>query len=218
MPLTRGLVLDHVTSSSTVTNPLVSDFSQITRKRTNTHTSSTVAESYNTLTISDTSVQNGAGGTFTNAGAVIKAVTVATQTAGTLTHTKDVYNATQPATVTTGKIFTGVVGATERFKVHPMVANSGTNNAYLFDTTTALDTNTTLAIFANAGTTKVTIDNAGNYVSTGSLKTSAPNGGTAGAWKHGVYVGTGTSVFRTDAYVELDIGGTLYKLALCTNA
>lgn len=65
---------------------------------------------------------------------------------------------------------------------------------------------------------KCTIDYNGDYIGAWSIKTWAPNGWTAGAWKTGIYVWTWTSVFRTDAYVELDIGGTLYKLALCTNS
>ena len=145
-------------------NALTVDTCEYLFSRTNTRTSTTVADSFYNWNIKDTSVQNGAGGTLTSDKAVVKVESVATQTAGTLTHTKDVYNATQSATVTTGKLFTGVVGSTERFKVHPMVANSGTNNAYLFDTTTSLSGTTTLAVFANAGTTKLTINYDGSIV------------------------------------------------------
>lgn len=95
MPLTRGMVMDMVVSSSVVTNPLVSDFSQTTRQRTNTHTSSTLAENFNLQYFKRTSIQNGAGGTFTSTGAVVKIENVATQTAGTLTDTTDVLNLTQ---------------------------------------------------------------------------------------------------------------------------
>ena len=45
------------------------------------------------------------------------------------------------------------------------------------------------------------------------LTTGAPAGGTAGAWKFGVYV-TGAAVLDAAHYVQLDVGGTLYKLAL----
>lgn len=139
------------------------DASEILFSRTNTRTSTTVADNFNLSYWKDTAVQNGAGGTFTVAGSVLKLETVATQTAGTLTHTKDNLNLTQSATITTGKLITGVVGATERFKAHPVVQNSGTNTAYLFDTTTSLTGTTKLASFANAGTEKFAIDNAGAF-------------------------------------------------------
>ena len=56
--------------------------------RTNTRTSTTVADSYNLLYMKDTAVQNGVGGTLTSAGSVLKLETVATTTAGSLTYTK----------------------------------------------------------------------------------------------------------------------------------
>lgn len=87
IPLVRGSVIDIVTSSATVTNPLVTDFSRITRQRTNTHTTGTLAENYALNYFKRTSIQNGAGGTFTAAGSVLKVENVATQTAGTLTDT-----------------------------------------------------------------------------------------------------------------------------------
>ena len=46
-----------------------------------------------------------------------------------------------------------------------------------------------------------------------SLKTSAPAGGTSGTWKVGVYNATAPSA---TGYVEVDIGGTLYKLLAST--
>jgi hypothetical protein len=136
---------------------------------------------------------------------------------GTVTDTTSVILAVQD-TDSTWKVFSGLCGATERVKFDPLVANSSTNNAYLFDTTTSLSGSTTLGIFANAGTAKVTIEDDGNILTTGNLKTAAPNGGTAAAWKLGSKISTGTSVFDATGYVELDIGGTLYKVALCTNS
>ncbi len=47
-----------------------------------------------------------------------------------------------------------------------------------------------------------------------SLLTGAPSGGTAGVWKLGILVTT-ASVFDTTRYIQLDVGGTLYKLAVC---
>ena len=47
----------------------------------------------------------------------------------------------------------------------------------------------------------------------GSLTTGAPAGGTAGAWKLGIRVAA-ASVLDTTQYLQVDIGGTAYKLAL----
>jgi hypothetical protein len=47
----------------------------------------------------------------------------------------------------------------------------------------------------------------------GALKTSAPSGGTAGEWKLGSRVAA-TVALDTTQYVQVDIGGTLYKLAI----
>ena len=56
---------------------------------------------------------------------------------------------------------------------------------------------------------------AGAMVANGSLSTSAPTTGTAGAWKMGILV---TAACTPDAtkYIQLDIGGTLYKLGTCS--
>ncbi len=48
-----------------------------------------------------------------------------------------------------------------------------------------------------------------------SIKTSAPSGGTAGAWKTGILV-TAAVVPDTTRYIQLDVGGTLYKLIVST--
>jgi hypothetical protein len=47
----------------------------------------------------------------------------------------------------------------------------------------------------------------------GSITTSAPAFGTAAPWKFGIYVST---VPMATGYVQLDIGGTLYKLLAST--
>lgn len=53
-------------------------------------------------------------------------------------------------------------------------------------------------------------------VDSGSIQTAAPaGGGTAAAWKLGSLV-TAPAVLDTTRYIEVDIGGTLYKLAVCT--
>ena len=60
---------------------------------------------------------------------------------------------------------------------------------------------------------RMRITAAGLVTLIGSITTGAPTGGTAGAWKFGVYV-TGAAVLDAAHYVQLDVGGTLYKLAL----
>jgi hypothetical protein len=51
----------------------------------------------------------------------------------------------------------------------------------------------------------------------GDIKTAAPTGGTAAAWKLGSRVAS-SMAFDSTQYIEVDIGGTLYKLALATPA
>lgn len=50
---------------------------------------------------------------------------------------------------------------------------------------------------------------------TGALVTGAPSGGTAAQWKFGVRVAA-TVALDTTQYVELDVGGTLYKVGVVT--
>jgi hypothetical protein len=52
-------------------------------------------------------------------------------------------------------------------------------------------------------------------VDSNGIKTSTPTGGTAAAWKLGSRVAA-TVVVNTTEYIEVDIGGTLYKLATVT--
>lgn len=49
-----------------------------------------------------------------------------------------------------------------------------------------------------------------------SISTSAPNGGTAGEWKLGIRVAA-TTTLDTSQYLQVDIGGTLYKVGLVTS-
>jgi len=60
-----------------------------------------------------------------------------------------------------------------------------------------------------------TLTSSGNIEQTGSIKTAAPTSGTAAAWKLGSRVAA-TVVVNTTEYIEVDIGGTLYKLATVT--
>jgi hypothetical protein len=70
-------------------------------------------------------------------------------------------------------------------------------------------------IYAGSGSQGIHIAAAGAITTTGSITTSAPNGGTAGAWKHGINV-TATCTHDTTKYIQLDVGGTLYKMATCS--
>lgn len=47
-----------------------------------------------------------------------------------------------------------------------------------------------------------------------SLTTGAPTSGTAGVWKTGINV-TAACILSTTNYIQLDVGGTLYKMATC---
>jgi hypothetical protein len=77
------------------------DASEILFSRKEERTSGTTADNFNILNIKRTSIMNGAGGTFTAAGSVMKLENVATQTAGTLTDTTVVLNLQQGAVTST---------------------------------------------------------------------------------------------------------------------
>ncbi|NDF99064.1 MAG: hypothetical protein EB101_09110, partial [Chitinophagia bacterium] len=87
--------------------------------------------------------------------------------------------------------------------------SSGTLNSYL--------TNAGGGFYiSNDGSTQhFLLTSAGNAEIAGSVKTGIPNGGSAGSWKLGVRVAA-TVVVNTTEYIEVDIGGTLYKLATVT--
>jgi hypothetical protein len=51
--------------------------------------------------------------------------------------------------------------------------------------------------------------------STGSVKTGAPGGSSAGVWKLGVFNGSTVSL-DTTGYITIEIGGTTYNLGLVT--
>jgi LysM repeat protein len=54
---------------------------------------------------------------------------------------------------------------------------------------------------------------AGGIHTTTAFLSGAPNGGTAAAWKLGTVVTTTALVPSTTTYIQVDVGGTLYKLA-----
>lgn len=54
----------------------------------------------------------------------------------------------------------------------------------------------------------------GSLKVTGQIMTGAPTGGTASAWKFGVAVTTSALTLKTTQYIQLDVDGTLVKLAV----
>lgn len=64
-------------------------------------------------------------------------------------------------------------------------------------------------------TSQFLLTSAGNVAVAGSIQTGTPSGGTTGAWKLGSYKAAAVVVSTTN-YIEVDIGGTLYKLAVVT--
>lgn len=102
------------------------------------------------------------------------------------------------------------------------LSDTGADGLFVFSTAATLGTTQLLTL--NPSTNAVII--AGNFTAqgtgahtfAGSVTTGAPTTGTAAAWKLGSAVVSGTSTLLTDRYVEIDIGGTLYKVALVSNA
>ncbi len=80
------LNIDHTASGSSITAK-TGQLIDVVSSRTETRTSGTTADDYDGLSVIRTNVMNGAGGTLTAAGSVLRLENVATQTAGTLTDT-----------------------------------------------------------------------------------------------------------------------------------
>lgn len=70
------------------------------------------------------------------------------------------------------------------------------------------------SIFKINSSGSITSAGSGSF-SGGGIVTQAPSGGTSGTWKLGILVTT-ASTFDTTKYIQLDVGGTLYKLATCS--
>ena len=104
------------------------DAADILFSRENTATTGTIADNFNLTYFKRTNIQNGAGGTLTATGSVLKLENVATQTAGTLTDSviplvivqdvdssgPDIFftpRATAPATCTVGGVYFDTSGA-----------------------------------------------------------------------------------------------------------
>ncbi len=73
----------------------------------------------------------------------------------------------------------------------------------------------TLLDFNTNGTLKFrnTANNADAAITALSLATGAPSGGASGVWKFGIRVAA-VSALDTTQYLQVDVGGTLYKVAL----
>lgn len=88
-------------ASGTGIEARTSSMSEILVSRTETRTSGTTADDFDILNIVRTSVMNGAGGTLTAAGSVLRLENIATQSAGTLTDTTAVLELAQGALTST---------------------------------------------------------------------------------------------------------------------
>jgi hypothetical protein len=69
-------------------------------------------------------------------------------------------------------------------------------------------------LFVN-GSTRLQITTSGNTELSGSVKTGAPTTGTAAAWKLGSKVAAAVTL-DTSNYIEVEVGGVFYKLAIVT--
>lgn len=121
--ITQGVVLNIASTSATITSAdfikidltassgtltaRTGSFLDLSSSLTNTKTSATLAHDYDMASITRVDVQNGAGGTTTSAGSVLKLLHTATQTAGTLTDSAVVLEV--QATESAGGIHTGAV-------------------------------------------------------------------------------------------------------------
>lgn len=101
---------------------------------------------------------------------------------------------------------TWTVAAGMSFLTTQTQSESARGSQILFKTTT--NSTTTL-------NTVLTLDQDQNATFSLGVKTGAPAGGTAAFWKHGVLV---TAAVTPDItrYIQLDVGGTLYKLIVST--
>lgn len=85
-----------IASGSSLTNR-TGPLGAIIGQRTETRTSGTTADDYDIMRLTRTNIMNGAGGTLTAAGSVLKLQNTATQTAGTLTDSVNVLEIVQDA-------------------------------------------------------------------------------------------------------------------------
>jgi hypothetical protein len=120
--------------SGSLSQNRTADTAEILFSRTNTATSGTRADNFNIAYFRRTSVQNGAGGTFTAAGSVLKLENVATQTAGTLTDSVAVLSLVQSDNSTGGHILFNAYSGTPT--ANGTLWYDGTNIKYIDGTGT----------------------------------------------------------------------------------
>jgi len=108
----------------------------------------------------------------------------------------------------TGPGWTHVIGTGNSYG--GAVIMDGTSGQITFFSTTDSGANGTAAALVD----QLHVTNAGNLTVRSSVTTGAPTGGTAGAWKGGIAVTTTGVVPSTTKYIQLDIGGVLYKLVV----
>ncbi len=114
-----------------------------------------------------------------------------------------------------GGVFNFINGSTVSKTVRIGIGN--TNQVLITDTGTTIIATTdsttkdtgALVIEGGLGVEKA-------IVTGGAITTAAPTTGTAGAWKLGIRVAA-TTTLDTTQYIQLDVGGTLYKVALVTS-
>ncbi len=93
--------------------------------------------------------------------------------------------------------------------------SNGTNNGTVFGVNAAAAfTGNFFDCHVSSNTSVFQVTATGAMTVGSSITTGTPNGGTAGAWKFGILVTT-TVVFDTSRYIQLDVGGTLYKVGVC---
>lgn len=113
-------------------------------------------------------------------------------------------NTTLAGNLTLGASTSSITGAAGNMTV---TAGTGNSRTLTLRTTTS----------GGTATAALTLDATQGGTFGGSITTSAPNGGTAAAWKLGTVVTGITATMVTTNYIQLDVAGTLYKLATVTS-
>jgi hypothetical protein len=94
--------------------------------------------------------------------------------------------------------------------INPTLIASANNDALI-----GLDINPTFTNGAFTGVTNLGLRVTGAATFSSTVTTGAPTGGTAAAWRLGSRVAAAVALDATQ-YIELEVGGTLYKLAIVT--
>ena len=116
----------------------------------------------------------------------------------------------------------GTIDTLYRFKFFEATKTGGTivkQYGIQIDNLSNATTNVGAWIYNNVGigptahtpSERLTVD--GNILGTGTIKTADPGSG-AGAWKLGTAVSSSGLTLNTTQYIEISIGGTIYRLAV----